>query len=141
MKLELEQSEQPAPLAPFLAAKDIGPLCIELAEACPTALHAGTLLDTIADIACLRAILRGAPDIWDDDCRRKIGETLTRPELLDRFVWYCFDAAEPDAASAQAAALVADRAALRAAVVERLKDASEMPDQIRHAHQIAADKL
>jgi hypothetical protein len=141
MKLELEQSDQPAPIAPFLMAKDIAPLCNELAAACRAALHAGTLLETIADIACLRAILRGAPDIWDDDCRRKMDEMLTRPELLDRFIWYCFEGAEPDAASAQAGALVADRDALRAAVVERLKDAVEMPEQIRHAYQTAAAKL
>ena len=141
MKLELEQPDQPAPIAPFLMAKDIAPLCNELAAACRAALHAGTLLETIADIACLRAILRGAPDMWDDDCRRKMDETLTRPELLDRFIWYCFEGAEPDAASAQAGALVADRAALRAAVVERLKDTAEMLDQVRQAHQIAAAKL
>jgi KAP-like P-loop domain-containing protein len=108
MKLELEKPDQPAPIVPFLAAKDIAPLCNELGSACRAALHAGTLLETIADMACLRAILRGAPDIWDDDCRRKLDETLTRPELLDRFIWYCFGAAEPDAASDQAAALVAD---------------------------------
>ncbi len=141
MKLELEQPDQPAPIGPFLMAKDIAPLCNELAGACRAALHAGTLLETIADIACLRAILRGAPDIWDDDCRRKMNETLTRPELLDRFIWYCFDAAEPDAALAQALALVVDRDALRAAVVERLKDTAEMPEQVRHAHEIAAAKL
>ena len=68
-------------------------------------------------------------------------ETLTRPELLDRFIWYCFEGAKPDAAAAQALALVADRDALRAAVVERLKDASDIPDQIRHAYEIAAAKL
>jgi hypothetical protein len=141
MKLELQQPDEPAPITPFLAAKDIAPLCNELGGACRAALHAGTLLETIADMACLRAILRGAPDIWDDDCRRKMDETLTRPELLDRFIWYCFDAAEPDAAAAQALALVADRDALRAAVVERLKETSAMPDQIRHAHEIAAAKL
>ncbi len=141
MKLELEQSNQPAPIAPFLLAKDIAPLCNELAVACRAALDAGTLLDAIADLACLRAILRGAPEVWDDDCRRKMNEMLTQPAQLDRFVWYCFGAAEPDAAAAQAAALVADRNALRATATERLKDASEMPDQIRHAHQIAATRL
>jgi hypothetical protein len=141
MKLELAQPDEPAPIAPFLMAKDIAPLCNELAGACRAALDAGTLLETIADIACLRAVLRGAPDIWDDECRRKMGEMLARPEQLDRFIWYCFEGEEPDGASAQAAALVADRDALRAAVVERLKDASEIPDQIRHAHQIAATKL
>jgi hypothetical protein len=126
---------------PFLAAKDIAPLCNELAGACRAALDAGTLLETIADIACLRAILRGAPDIWDDDCRRKMDETLTRPGLLDRFIWYCFGDTELNAATAHATALVADRDALRAAVIERLKDASELPDQIRHAYQNAAAKL
>ena len=141
MKLELEQPDQPAPIAPFLAAKDIAPLCNELGSACRAALHAGTLLETIADMACLRAILRSAPDIWDDDCRRKMDETLTRPELFDRFIWYCFDAAEPDAASAQASALVADRNALRAAVAERLKEASEMPDQVQRRFKIAESKL
>jgi hypothetical protein len=141
MKLELEQSDQPMPIAPFLTAKDIAPLCNELASACRTALHAGTLLEGIADIACLRAILRGAPEVWDDDCRRIMNEALAQPAHLDRFIWYCFGAAEPDAATAQTAALVADRDALRAAVVERLKDPSAMPDQIRHAHQIARTKL
>src|SRR5438046_1273617 len=34
MKLELDQSDQTAPIAPFLAAKDIAPLCNELAGAC-----------------------------------------------------------------------------------------------------------
>jgi hypothetical protein len=92
-------------------------------------------------MACLRAILRGAPDIWDDDCRRKMDETLTLPELFDRFIWYCFDAAEPDAASAQASALVADRNALRAAVAERLKEASEMPDQVQRRFKIAESRL
>ena len=141
MKLELEQPDQPAPIGPFLMAKDIAPLCNELAGACRAALHAGTLLETIADMACLRAILRGAPDIWDDECRRKMDEALAPPAQLDRFIWYCFGAAEPDAAAAQAAALVSDRNALRAAVAERLKDTSDMPDQIRHAHLIAATKL
>jgi hypothetical protein len=37
--------------------------------------------------------------------------------------------------------LVADRNALRAAVVERVKNTAEMPDQVRYAHQIAAAKL
>ena len=38
MKLELEQPDQPAPIAPFLAAKDIAPLCHELGSACRAAL-------------------------------------------------------------------------------------------------------
>jgi hypothetical protein len=141
MKLELDYRNEPAPIAPFLTAKDIRPLCNELASACRAALHAGTLLDSIADLACLRAILRGAPDGWLDACRRKMDETLAQQELLDRFIWYCFGEAEAEVASAAAAALVADRHALRERVVERLKEASSMPEQIRRAHQIAATKL
>jgi hypothetical protein len=53
-------------------------LCNELASACSTALQAGTLLQSIADLACLRAILAGAPDAWDDDCRKKLDETLAQ---------------------------------------------------------------
>ncbi len=141
MKLELDSRDEPAPLTPFLAQRDIAPLCNELASACSTALHAGTLLDSVADMACLRAILRGAPDSWDDDCRQQMDETLAQPERLDRFIWYCFGEAEPDVAAVQAAALVADRKALRALVAARLKEASEMPEQIRKAHQIAEGKL
>jgi energy-coupling factor transporter ATP-binding protein EcfA2 len=141
MRLELDLRDEPAPITPFLAQREIAPLANELASAFSTALHAGRLLDSIADMACLRAILRGAPDSWDDDCRKKLDETLARPEQLDRFVWYCFGETEPDAASVQAAALVADRKALHAAVAARLKEASEMPEQIRQAHQIAETKL
>jgi hypothetical protein len=104
-------------------------------------LQAGTLLQSIADLACLRAILAGAPDAWDDHCREKISETLAQPEMLDRFVWYCFGEAEPDVAVTGAAALVPDRKALRARVVERLKEADSLPDQIRRAYQIAESKL
>jgi hypothetical protein len=141
MKLELEEHEEPAAVVPFLATKDVAPLCNELASACRTALQAGTLLGSIADLACLRAILRGAPDAWDDDCRQKLGETLAQPEMLDRFIWCSFDAADSDVAHLHAAALVADRTALRERVVERLKEAVEMPEQIRQAYQIAETKL
>ena len=141
MKLELEEHDEPAPVAPFLAAKEVAPLCNELANACSTALQAGTLLQSIADLACLRAILAGAPDAWNDDCRLKLDETLTQPEMLDRFVWYCFDGTEPDAAVTGAAALVPDRKALRTRVVERLKETDALPDQIHRAYQIAESKL
>ena len=46
MQLELRPPDQPAPIAPFLAAKDIAPLCNELAGTCGSALHAGTLLES-----------------------------------------------------------------------------------------------
>jgi len=141
MKLELEQDDELAPVTPFLAAKDVAPLCKELARACAAALHAGTLLESIADLACLRAILRGAPDAWDDDCRQKMGETLAQPELLDRFTWYCFGEADSDLAHLKASVLVADRDALRDRVVERLKEADSLPEQIRRAYQIAETKL
>jgi hypothetical protein len=126
---------------PFLAAKEVAPLCRELASACDKALQAGTLLQSIADLACLRAILAGAPDAWDDDCRAKMGETLAQPEMLDRFIWYCFGEAEPDVAAAGAADLLPDRAALHARVVERLKETDALPDQIHRAYQIAESKL
>ena len=141
MKLELDLKDEPAPITPFLAAKDIAPLCNELAGACSTALHGGTLLQSIADLACLRAILTGAPDAWNDDCRQRLGEALTQPEMLDRFVWYCFGEADADVAYPKAEALVADPDALRERVVERLKGASEKPEQIRRAYQIAETKL
>jgi hypothetical protein len=141
MKLELEQHDEPAPVMPFLPPKDVAPLCKELARACSAALRAGTLLESIADLACLRAILRGAPDAWDDDCRQKMSETLAQPELLDRFTWYCFGEADPDVAHLKAAALVADRDALRDRVAERLKEADSLPEQIRRAYQIAETKL
>jgi len=44
MKLELEEHEEPALVVPFLATKDVAPLCNELASACRTALQASTLL-------------------------------------------------------------------------------------------------
>jgi hypothetical protein len=141
MRLEWDLRDGPAPITPFLAQRDIAPLSNELASACRAALHAGTLLDSIPDLACLRAILRGAPDSWDDDCRHKMDEMLAQPERLDRFIWYCFGEAEPDVASVHAAALVANREALRAGIAARLKEASEMPEQIRQAHQIAESKL
>jgi hypothetical protein len=141
MKLELEEHEEPALVVPFLATKDVAPLCNELASACSTALQAGTLLQSIADLACLRAILAGAPDAWNDDCRQKLDETLAQPEMLDRFIWYSFDAADSDVAHPHAAALVADRTALRERVAERLKEADSLPEQIRRAYQIAETKL
>jgi KAP family P-loop domain len=141
MKLELEQHDEHAPVTPFLTPKDVAPLCKELARACSAALHAGTLLASIADLACLRAILRGAPDAWDDDCRQRLGETLAQPELLDRFTWYCFGEVDPDVAHLKAAVLVADRDALRDRVVERLKAADSLPEQIRRAYQSAETKL
>jgi hypothetical protein len=141
MWLEWDLRDEPAPITPFLAQRDIAPLCNELAHACRAVLRAGTLLDSIADMACLRAILRGAPDAWDDECRQEMDKALAQPERLDRFIWYCFGEAEPDVASVQAAALVANREALGVAVVARLKEPSEMPEQIRQVHQIAESKL
>jgi len=141
MKLELEQHEEPALVVPFLATKDVAPLCKELATACGAALQAGTLLQSIADLACLRAILRGAPEAWDDDCRQRLGETLAQPEMLDRFTWYCFGEVDPEVADLKAAVLVADRDALRDRVVARLKEAASLPEQIRRAYQTAETKL
>jgi KAP family P-loop domain len=141
MKLELEQHDEPAPVVPFLTAKDVAPLCNELAGACRAALHAGTLLGSIADLACVRAILRGAPDAWDDDFRQRLDEALAQPELLDRFIWYCFGEADSDVADLKAAALVADPSALHDRVVERLKEADSLPEQIRRAYQTAETKL
>jgi hypothetical protein len=56
-----------------------------------------------------------------------LDETLAQPEMLNRFIWYCFAEAEPDVAVAGAAALVPDPKALRARVVERLKEADVLP--------------
>ena len=81
------------------------------------------------------------PDAWDDDCRLKLCETLAQPEMLDRFIWYCFGEAEPDVAVAGTAALVPDPKALRARVVGRLKETDSLPDQIHRAYQIAESKL
>jgi hypothetical protein len=68
-------------------------------------------------------------------------ETLVQPGRLDRFIWYCFGDAEPEAARAAATALVADRSALCAAVTARLKDADPLPDPIRRSYEIAESKL
>jgi hypothetical protein len=141
MTLEMDQRDEPASIPLFVAEKDVAPLCGELAIACRSALLAGKLIDGIADLACLRAVLRGAPDGWDEESRHKLDETVAQPELLDRFVWYCFGETEADVALIHAAALIADRAALRERVVARLKDATELPEQIRQAHQIAESKL
>jgi hypothetical protein len=92
-------------------------------------------------MACLRAILRGAPDSWDDGCRQKMDETLAQPALLDRFIWYWFGGAEPDVAAVDPAALIPDRKALRARVAGRLDEASSLPEQIRRAYEIAQTKL
>jgi hypothetical protein len=56
--------------------------------------------------------------------------------MLDRF-----GEAEPDVAVGGAAALVPDRKALRARVVERSKKTDALPDQIRRAYHIAESKL
>jgi KAP family P-loop domain len=141
MKLELDVRDEPAPIMLFVAEKDVAPLCKELASACRTALQSGVLLDSIADMACLRAILRGAPDGWDDDCRQKMDEMLAQPGLLDRFIWYGFGDPAPDVTYFEPAGLVADRKALRARVVGRSKDAPSLPQQIRRAYQIAETKL
>ena len=61
--------------------------------------------------------------------------------MLDRFIWYSFDAADSDVAHLHAAALVADRDALRDRVVERLKETAELPEQVRRAYQSAETKL
>jgi KAP family P-loop domain len=128
-------------LTPFLARNEAALVCKELAAACRTALYGDTLIEGIVDLACLRAVLRGAPEAWDDECRRRMDETLASPERLDRFIWYCFGEAEPEAARVAATALVADRGALRAAVVERLHDTDPMPEPIRRSYQIAETKL
>jgi hypothetical protein len=141
MKLELEKHDEPAPATPFLPTKDVAPLCNELANACSSALKAGTLLGSIADLACLRAILRGAPDAWDDDCRKTMDQALNQLESLDRFIWYCYGEEGPEVVYVTAADLVADRDALRARVVERLKETDSLPEQIRRAYQIAETKL
>jgi len=48
---------------------------------------------------------------------------------------------DPDAASIEAAALLADRNALRPAVAGRPKDTSETSNQLGQAYQFAATKL
>jgi len=133
--------EQAQPDTPFLERSEVALLCKELAVACRAALESDTLIGSIADLVCLRAVLRGAPEAWDDECRRRMDETLVQPGRLDRFIWYCFGEAEPEAARATATALVADRGALRAAVTERLKDADPLQEPIRRSYQIAESKL
>ena len=141
MTAQWNPREQAQPITPFLARNEAALVCKELAAACRAALHSDTLIDSIADLCCLRAVLRGAPEAWDDECRRRMGETLAPPERLDRFIWYCFGEAEPEAARAAATALVADRSALRAAVIQRLKDDDPLPETIRRSYQIAETKL
>ena len=70
-----------------------------------------------------------------------MSETLAQPEMLDRFIWYCFGEAEPDVAVAGAIALVGDRKALGDRVVERLKETEGLPEQVHRAYQIAESKL
>jgi hypothetical protein len=141
MAVQWNLREQTPPITPFLARNEAAFVCKELAAACRAALHEDILIDSIADLSCLRAVVRGAPEAWDDECRCRMDEALAQPERLDRFIWYCFGEAEPEAARVAATALVADRSALRAAVIQRLKDADPMPEPIRRSYQIAETKL
>lgn len=141
MKLQWTLRQQAEPIAPFLAKDDIAVMCKELARACREALNADTLIDTIADMACLRAVLRGAPELWDDACTRRMAKTLTQPGRLDRFIWYCFGETEAEAACSVAVALLGDRHALRALISQRLIDTEPMPEPIRLCYQIAEASL
>ena len=141
MKLQWNLRQQGEPIAPFLARDDVAPMCKELAHACLGALYADTLIDSIADLACLRATLRGAPELWDDTCARRMAETLGQPGRLDRFIWYCFGEAEAEAACSAAAALLGDRRALRALISERLKGTESVPEPVRLCYQIAETSL
>jgi energy-coupling factor transporter ATP-binding protein EcfA2 len=141
MKLQWTLRQQAEPIAPFLAKDDIALICKELARACREALNADMLIDTIADMACLRAVLRGAPELWDDVCTRRMAEMLRQPGRLDRFIWYCFGETEAEAACSAAVALLGDRHALRALISERLKDTESIPEPIRRCYQIADTSL
>jgi energy-coupling factor transporter ATP-binding protein EcfA2 len=141
MKLQWTLRQQAEAVAPFLAKDDITLMCKELARACRGALDADTLIDSIADIACLRAVLRGAPEIWDDACASRMAEMLKQPARLDRFIWYCFGETEAEAAFSAAAALLGDQRALRALISERLKHTESMPEAIRLYYQIAQTNL
>jgi hypothetical protein len=141
MAVQWNLREQTPPITPFLARNEAALVCKELAAACRAALHEDTLIDSIADLACLRAVARGAPEAWDDECRCRMDEALAQAERLDRFIWYCFGEAEPEAGRVAATALVAGRSALRAAVIKRLNDTAPMPEPIRRSYQIAETKL
>jgi hypothetical protein len=141
MTAQWDLREKTAPITPFLDWNEVPPMCKELAIACRAALHRDTLIDSIADLACLRAVLRGAPEAWDDECCRRMDETLMPPARLDRFIWYCFGEAESEAGRAAATALVSDRVALRAAVIERLKDADSLAEPVWRSYQIAETRL
>jgi hypothetical protein len=103
----------------FIEQEHLGTLCAELAAACRAALERGTLLESIADLACLRAVLRSSGDAWDDDCRQKFDELLDRPTQLDRFTWYCYGEEEPG--NLYVGRLVGDRGLFRARLIDRLK--------------------
>ena len=141
LKFQWTLRKQAELVAPFLAKDDIALMCKELARACLGALYADTLIDSIADMACLRAVLRGAPELWDDACTRRMAETLRQPGRLDRFIWYCFGETEAEAACSAAAALLGDGQALRALISERLKDTASMAEAIRLCYQIAETNL
>ncbi len=141
MTLQRNLRDQAQPISPFLDRNDVVLMCKELAAACRAALHSDALINSIADMACLRAVLRGAPEAWDDESRRRMDETLAQPGRLDRFIWYCFGETDPEAGRIAATALAADRSALRVAVIERLKDATPMPEPIRRSYRIAEASL
>jgi hypothetical protein len=118
---------------PFIDEENLVPLCAELAASCRAALFQGRLIDSIADLACLRAVLTGSKDGWDDNCRQKLDELLDQPAQLDRFVWYCYGEEEPGIGNVRW--LIADRQLLRTRVNQRLESrASAMPEQVRSAY-------
>jgi hypothetical protein len=118
--------------APFLEEEDFTLICDELGAASHATLRSGRLIDSIADLACLRAVILGSRR-WDVDCRRRMDELLTEPELLDRFIWYCFGEGEPG--TRYVMPLTANHKALHARVKERLAEHSGlMPEQIQAAY-------
>jgi hypothetical protein len=141
MRLQWPLRQPAEPITPFLAKDHVALMCKELAGACRSGLDADRLIDSIADMACLRAVLRGAPELWDDACGRRMQEALRQPGRLDRFIWYCFGETEAEAACSAAAALLGDRRALRALISERLNDSSPMPEAVQRSYQVAEASL
>lgn len=133
--------QQAEPINSFLAKDDVAVMCKELAGACRNALNENGLIDSLADMACLRAVVRGAPELWDDACGRRMKQALSQAGRLDRFIWYCFGETEAEAACSAAAALLGDRRALRALISERLSDRASVPEPLRLCYQVAETAL
>jgi hypothetical protein len=100
LEIAVADKQEKRPPGLLGTADDVNKIAETLGDQCITKLTNEVLLEELADIACLRSLMKTEASGWNEAAYTALRESLRDYNKLDRFIWLCHAGGVPEESSA-----------------------------------------